>query len=125
MISCQVMCILSIAVWMWRNGRRAWLRAMWETVRVRVPPSTPFFFTKKNGNTNLPVWRNWQTRGIQNPVIEISYGFDPHHRYHYLILIDEFISGYISFISLIKFKQSQTYLTKRNSESKIKRREIT
>lgn len=33
---------------MWRNGRRAWLRAMWETVWVRVPPSTPFFLHKND-----------------------------------------------------------------------------
>ena len=29
----------------------------------------------------MPVWWNWQTRWIQNPVIVISYRFDPDHRH--------------------------------------------
>ena len=36
---------------------------------------------------HLPVWRNWQTRRTQNPVVAISYRFDPDHRYKNGILL--------------------------------------
>ncbi len=29
----------------------------------------------------MPVWRNWQTRGTQNPVSSRTCRFDPDHRY--------------------------------------------
>ena len=32
-------------MWLWRNGRRACLRGMWETVLVRVQSATPKFLT--------------------------------------------------------------------------------
>ena len=95
-------------MWLWRNGRRACLRGMWETVLVRVQSATPKFLTPSGtfflkihffGNKIFeywseydiillvgPAWRNWQTRGIQNPVIVISYGFDPHRRHHLFFL---------------------------------------
>ncbi|KRK09746.1 hypothetical protein FD51_GL002022 [Lacticaseibacillus zeae DSM 20178 = KCTC 3804] len=41
---------------------------------LRLTPSkrVPFYI--------MPVWRNWQTRGIQNPVPAMEYRFDPDHR---------------------------------------------
>ncbi len=29
----------------------------------------------------MPLWRNWQTRWTQNPVLAREYGFDPHRRH--------------------------------------------
>ena len=41
-------------------------------VQIRLPPPYP----------NLPAWRNWQTRGTQNPVPSRECRFDPDRRYH-------------------------------------------
>ena len=44
----------------------------------------------------MPLWRNWQTRWTQNPVLAREYGFDPHRR-HILGSIDLVKARFIEF----------------------------
>ena len=39
----------------------------------------------------MPVWRNWQTRRIQNPVPSREYRFDPDHRYYIDLIIKQLV----------------------------------
>ena len=40
---------------------------------------------KRIKDNYMPMWWNWQTRWIQNPLAEMSYGFKSHHRHHNIV----------------------------------------
>ena len=57
----------------------------------------------------MPLWRNWQTRWTQNPVLAREYGFDPHRR-HILGSINLVKTRFMELFSLLTFKtEKRTY----------------
>src|SRR5262245_32535162 len=46
-----------------------------------VPSNSDSYATNPGYHRTQPEWRNWQTRGTQNPVSLGTCGFDPHLRH--------------------------------------------
>ncbi len=73
--------IILLVVWMWRNRQTRMVEGHVGNRAGSSPVIHTIFLSEKWCTDNKPVWRNWQTRRIQNPVMETSCGFEPHHRY--------------------------------------------